>query len=109
MVGRRCTGPTLRLLLHRQLSAIDLRAVRDVERAVVRAGEDARRQRLVFVDFGKHSAGTAGPVEDLYAEVARYVDAAHFVDRHFVVLLVYGGAYHGFELPSGSCRVAIGT
>ena len=56
----------------------------DVQRAVIAAREDARCQRLVFIDFRQHAARASRGIEDLDAEGAGDVVAADFVNGHAV-------------------------
>ena len=71
-------------LLHRQLPAINLRPMCNVQRAMIGAGEDAGRERLACIDFRQHSARTSRGVEDLDAKGAGDVVAADLVNCHAV-------------------------
>jgi len=70
--------------LYRQLPAIDLRPMRNVQSAVIASGQHAGCEGLAGVGFGKDSAGTTGRVEDLDSEFAGDVVAADFVNGHAV-------------------------
>ena len=58
--------------------------MRDVQRIVVAAGQDAGCQGLVVVHFGQDSARTAGGVENLDTKITGYVVASAFVHGHTV-------------------------
>ena len=75
-------------LLDRQFPAVNRRAMRDVEHAVIRAAEDASRQRLVAVDLRQHAAGAAGRVEYLHPHCARDVEPPGLVNGDAVPLRV---------------------
>ncbi len=74
-------------LLHSQLPAINLRPMRDVQRAVIGTGENGGCQRLTGINLWKNSAraasGASG-VEDLDSKFAGDVVAADFIDSHAV-------------------------